>query len=158
LTARDRATAIAAIDRQLRHQPLAETRNRKRLRPNPVAPWELRVGQLRVFYEVIGGESGVIRILAMGRKQRIMLKVAGKETAVVTEGNRAVAAIVPLKNVVRETLVLSQHPEFLELIARSRADFAAGRTISLDEMSRRVLPKRSPNKRIQPTARRARRR
>ena len=79
------------------------------------------------------------------------------ETVVVTEGNRAVAAIVPLRNVDRESLALSQHPEFLELIARSRAEFAAGRTISLDEMKRRVLPKGSPNKRIQPTARRARR-
>ena len=79
------------------------------------------------------------------------------ETVVLTEGNRAVAAIIPLKNVDRESLALSQHPEFLELIARSRADFAAGRTISLGEMKRRVLPKRSPNKRIQPTARRARR-
>jgi len=29
--------------------------------------------------------------------------------------------------------------------------------MSLDEMKRRVLPKRSPNKRIQPPARRARR-
>jgi antitoxin (DNA-binding transcriptional repressor) of toxin-antitoxin stability system len=79
------------------------------------------------------------------------------ETVVVTEGNRAVAAIVPLKNVDRESLALSQHPEFLELIARSRADFAVGRTISLGEMKRRVLPRRSPNKRLQPTARRPRR-
>ncbi len=79
------------------------------------------------------------------------------ETIFLTEGNRAVAAIVPLKNVDRESLALSQHPEFLELIARSRADFAAGRTISLDDMKRRMLPRPSPNKRIQPTARRARR-
>ena len=79
------------------------------------------------------------------------------ETVVLTEGNRAVAAIIPLKNVDRESLALSQHPEFLELIARSRAEFAAGRTISLGEMKRRVLPKRSPNKRMQPPARRARR-
>jgi hypothetical protein len=47
--------------------------------------------------------------------------------------------------------------EFLELIERSRAEFAAGRKLSLDEMRRSVLPKRSPNKRMQPTARRARR-
>ena len=79
------------------------------------------------------------------------------ETVVVTDGNRAVAAIIPLKNVDRESLALSQHPEFLELIARSRAEFAAGRTISLGEMKRRVLPKRSPNKRMRLTARRARR-
>ena len=79
------------------------------------------------------------------------------ETVVVTEGNRAVAAIVPLKNVDRESLALSQHPEFLELIARSRADFAAGRTISLKEMRHRVLPEPSPNKRVQATTRKARR-
>jgi antitoxin (DNA-binding transcriptional repressor) of toxin-antitoxin stability system len=71
------------------------------------------------------------------------------ETVALTESDRAVAAIVPLKNVDRESLALSQHPEFLELIARSRAEFSAGRTISLGEMKRRVLPTRLPNKRIQ---------
>ena len=81
----------------------------------------------------------------------------GDETVLVTQGRRAVAALVPLKNVDRESLALSQHPEFLELIGRARAEFAAGRTISLDEMKDRVLPKRSPNKRMQPTARKARR-
>jgi antitoxin (DNA-binding transcriptional repressor) of toxin-antitoxin stability system len=79
------------------------------------------------------------------------------ETVVLTEGNRAVAAIVPLQNVDRESLALSHHPGFLELIARSRAESAAGRTISLDEMKRRVLPKRAPNKHMQPTARKAHR-
>ena len=81
----------------------------------------------------------------------------GNETVLVTQGKRAVAALVPLKNVDRESLALSQHPEFLELIGQARAEFAAGRIISLDEMKRRVLPKRSPNKRMQPSARRARR-
>lgn len=79
------------------------------------------------------------------------------ETVVLTERNRPVAAIVPLKNVDRESLALSHHPDFLRLIARSRAEFAAGRTLSLHEMKRRVLPKRSPNTRMQPKARRARR-
>jgi antitoxin (DNA-binding transcriptional repressor) of toxin-antitoxin stability system len=79
------------------------------------------------------------------------------EAVLVTEGNRAIAAIVPLKNVDRESLALSQHPEFLDLIRRSREDFSTGRTISLDEMKRRVLARPSPNKRIQPTARRTRR-
>ena len=81
----------------------------------------------------------------------------GGETVVLTEGNRAVAAIVPLKNVDRESLALSQHPEFLELIARSQEEFARGRTISLDEVKRRVLAGRAPNKRMQPTTRKARR-
>ena len=81
----------------------------------------------------------------------------GDEAVLLTEGNRAVAAIVPLKNVDRESLALSQHPEFLDLIARSRADFAAGRIISLIEMKRRVLAKPSPNKRIPSRGRKARR-
>jgi hypothetical protein len=79
LTVRDRATVIGAIHRQLRHEPLKETRNRKPLRPNPVAPWELRVGQLRIFYEVVGTDAGVVRILAVGRKQRNVLMIGGKE-------------------------------------------------------------------------------
>jgi len=79
LTARDRTTALAAIDRQLLHEPLKETRHRKPLRPNPIAPWELRVGQVRVFYEVVGAASGIVRILAVGRKRRNVLTIGGKE-------------------------------------------------------------------------------
>jgi mRNA-degrading endonuclease RelE of RelBE toxin-antitoxin system len=79
LTARDRATVLAGIDRQLLREPLRETRNRKPLRPNPVAPWELRVGAPRVFYDVVGVEAGVVRILAVGRKQRNVLTIGGGE-------------------------------------------------------------------------------
>jgi mRNA-degrading endonuclease RelE of RelBE toxin-antitoxin system len=79
LTARDRATTLAAIERQLVHEPLKETRNRKPLRPNPIAPWELRVGELRVFYEVVGSTTGVVRVLAVGRKHRDVLTIGGKE-------------------------------------------------------------------------------
>ena len=79
LTARERATVLDTIDRQLLHEPLTETRHRKPLRPNPVAPWELRIGQLRVFYEVVGEESGIVRILAVGRKVRNTLTIGGKE-------------------------------------------------------------------------------
>jgi mRNA-degrading endonuclease RelE of RelBE toxin-antitoxin system len=70
---------LQEVDRQLLHEPLKETRHRKPLRPNPVAPWELRVGQLRVFYEVTGVEIGVVRILAVGRKRRNALRIGGKE-------------------------------------------------------------------------------
>ena len=79
LTARDRATVLAAIDRQLPHEPLKETRHRKPLRPNPIAPWELRVGQLRVFYEVVETGTGVVRILAVGQKRRNVLMIGGQE-------------------------------------------------------------------------------
>jgi mRNA-degrading endonuclease RelE of RelBE toxin-antitoxin system len=79
LTARDRTTALAAIERQLIHDPLKETKNRKPLRPNPIAPWELRVGDLRVFYEVTGTDTGVVRVLAVGRKRHNVLTIGDKE-------------------------------------------------------------------------------
>jgi hypothetical protein len=44
LTARQRATVFDAVERQLADEPSKETRNRKPLKPNPVAPWELQVG------------------------------------------------------------------------------------------------------------------
>jgi PHD/YefM family antitoxin component YafN of YafNO toxin-antitoxin module len=75
------------------------------------------------------------------------------EIVLLTKRNRAVAAIVSLKNVDREALALSHHPEFLELIANSRAEFASGRTLSLMEMRRAVLPKRLPIKHGRPKAR-----
>ncbi|MDO8476246.1 MAG: type II toxin-antitoxin system RelE/ParE family toxin [Candidatus Rokubacteria bacterium] len=79
LTARERTTVLDAIGRQLLHEPLKETRHRKPLRPNPIAPWELRVGQLRVFSEMAGAESGVVRILAVGRERRNVLVIGDKE-------------------------------------------------------------------------------
>jgi len=79
LTARERSTALEVIERQLLTEPLVETRNRKPLRPNPVAPWELRIGNLRVFYEVIPGDPGVVRIEAVGKKVGNIVRIAGKE-------------------------------------------------------------------------------
>ena len=78
LTSRERATILAAVERGLLHEPLKETRNRKPLRPNPIAPWELRVQPLRVFYEV-GVSKRVVRILAVGRKRRDAVIIGGKE-------------------------------------------------------------------------------
>jgi hypothetical protein len=49
LDARARSVVLDAIGRQLEHEPLVATRHRKPLRPNVLAPWELRVGSLRVF-------------------------------------------------------------------------------------------------------------
>ena len=68
---------------------------------------------------------------------------------VLTERNRPVAAVVPLKPSDQESLVLSGHPEFLELIARSRSEFRRGQTLSLEEM-KRALSQQSPNT-YQPT-------
>lgn len=79
LVATDRARVFDAVEKQLMHEPLIETRNRKLMRPNPLAPWELRIGGLRVFYDVGAEESGTVRILAVGKKRGNKLFVAGKE-------------------------------------------------------------------------------
>ena len=79
LAAGDRAIVLDAIERQLSEEPLVETRHRKPLRPNPIAPWQLSVGDLRVFYEVGPEANGPVRILAVGRKQRSILTIGGEE-------------------------------------------------------------------------------
>ena len=68
---------VAGVETQLAHEPLVETRNRKRLRPNPIAPWELRVREMRVFYEV--DEPGVVTVLAIGMKRGNRLYIEGEE-------------------------------------------------------------------------------
>jgi mRNA-degrading endonuclease RelE of RelBE toxin-antitoxin system len=79
LTARQQVIVLNAIKVQLRHEPTRETRNRKPLRPNPLAPWELRVGFLRVFYEVDALGSDLVNILAIGIKKGNQIFVSGKE-------------------------------------------------------------------------------
>jgi mRNA-degrading endonuclease RelE of RelBE toxin-antitoxin system len=78
-SAGERAVIIEAIEQQLPHEPLTETRNRKPLRPNPIAPWELRIGSLRAFYEVTSDEPEIVRVPAVGRKRGHRLLIAGEE-------------------------------------------------------------------------------
>ena len=63
---------------------------------------------------------------------------------VVTEGNRPLAALIPLKNIDRESLALSTDPEFLKLMQRARSDFDAGKTMSQDQVRTRVRRMRAP--------------
>jgi hypothetical protein len=46
---------IAGIEAQLQSEPSVETRNRKRLRPNDVAEWELRLGRLALSLKRVMG-------------------------------------------------------------------------------------------------------
>lgn len=67
---------LSGIEEQLVQQPGVETRNRKRLRPNEIAEWELRLGQLRVFYNV-DQQAFVVRIEAVGLKVGNLLFIRG---------------------------------------------------------------------------------
>lgn len=69
---------VKEIEMQLSHQPTDITRNRKRLRPNDTAEWELRIGKYRVFYDVLE-EHQVVKIEAIGFKKGSKLFIQGKE-------------------------------------------------------------------------------
>lgn len=79
LRAHERAAVFAAIEKQLVHEPLMPTPRRKPLRPNPIGPWELRVGDLRIFYDVVDDPRATVQVLAVGRKRGNALYIAGKE-------------------------------------------------------------------------------
>ena len=76
LPAREQRTLEAAIRARLQDRPTAPTRAIKRLRPNPLAEYELRVGALRALYNVEGNE---VVLLVVGRKVGNKLIVGGEE-------------------------------------------------------------------------------
>jgi mRNA-degrading endonuclease RelE of RelBE toxin-antitoxin system len=77
LTARQRSIVFDSVDEQLTYEPTVETRNRKRMRPNPLASWELRIGDLRVYYDVVD-KPPTVMILAIGIKRRNRVYISGE--------------------------------------------------------------------------------
>ncbi len=77
LTARQRAMVLDTVDKQLQYQPEVKTKNRKPLRPNLLAPWELRIETLRVYYSV-DELNLLVYIHAVGIKKRNQVWI-GKE-------------------------------------------------------------------------------
>lgn len=60
------------------------------MRPNPIAPWELRVGNLRVYYHVLevgpkfeGNEfdlpEAIVVVVAVGVKYRNRVRIGGED-------------------------------------------------------------------------------
>lgn len=80
-TAFERKTIISEVRTQLAYQPSVETKNRKKLRDNPVAAWELRSGKYRIFYEV-DDPTRKITIVAVGHKEHNTLFIRGKEVTI----------------------------------------------------------------------------
>jgi len=78
LKKRERNKIIDEIESQLGYQPFQETRNRKKLRPNQLAEWELRVGGFRVFYD-IDTEVKRVTIEAVGYKVGSRLFIGREE-------------------------------------------------------------------------------
>jgi mRNA-degrading endonuclease RelE of RelBE toxin-antitoxin system len=80
-TAFERKIITEEIRNQLSQQPLIETRNRKKLRDNPIASWELRSNKYRIFYEV-NEISRKLTIVAIGHKKHNLLLIKGKEVKI----------------------------------------------------------------------------
>jgi mRNA-degrading endonuclease RelE of RelBE toxin-antitoxin system len=74
----EQSQVLDGIDQQLRYEPVVETRNRKRLRQNTIADWELRMGIFRVLYNV-DEQISVVGIQRIGEKHRNRFFFQGKE-------------------------------------------------------------------------------
>jgi hypothetical protein len=61
---------------QLTYEPPRETRNRKRLRPNALAEWELRIDVFRALYHVLM-EKQAVKVVAIGYKEGNKLYIHG---------------------------------------------------------------------------------
>ncbi len=78
LSVREQRILQEAICSRLIQEPTKESRAIKRLRPNSIADFELRVGDLRVLYVVDSANQEVI-IGVVGEKRGNKLCVEGKE-------------------------------------------------------------------------------
>ena len=63
-----------------------------------------------------------------------------EDVVVLTLHDKPIAALVSLRDVDRESLSLSTNRDFLAIIDRAREEFREGRTLSLEEVKRAVLP------------------
>ncbi len=78
------------------------------------------------------------------------------EVLVVTKQRRPIAVVVSLHDVDRESVALSFHPKFLKIVEKARANMAAGRTYTMEEVRQAVFGKHPPRKPRRQTARKAR--
>ncbi|MGA2621689.1 MAG: hypothetical protein ABSF26_29155 [Thermoguttaceae bacterium] len=79
-TVREQKIILGAIRRFLGVDANVKSKRRKQLRPNPLAPWELKVGEYRVFYEA--RPEGLVRLLAVGHKVHNELFIRGQRAEI----------------------------------------------------------------------------
>jgi mRNA-degrading endonuclease RelE of RelBE toxin-antitoxin system len=60
------------------NEPTLETPNRKRMQPNAVAGWEMRVGRYRVLYDM-DEQARIVTVLAIGFKAGNQLYIRGEK-------------------------------------------------------------------------------
>ena len=77
----DRKWIVDETEKQLAHEPEVQTRKRKRLRPNQVAEWELRIDPFRVFYDV-DSQNRLIKVRTIAYKEGNILYVRGTKFSI----------------------------------------------------------------------------
>ena len=79
LSARDRSTIRDALERHLRHEPGKESRSSiKRLRGIVRPQYRLRVGEFRVFYDVLEESVEVLAIVAKAQADEWLSDIGGR--------------------------------------------------------------------------------
>lgn len=73
-----RRAILDGIEVHLRQGPQTGTRRIKAMRANPVAGWELRLGEYRVLYDV-DEEAHAVTVQLIGEKRGNQLVVRGQE-------------------------------------------------------------------------------
>ncbi len=68
---------LTGIGTHLTYDATIETKRRKRLDPNPIAPWELRIDHYRIFYVLVPATQ--IHVVAIGYKDHNDLYIRGKK-------------------------------------------------------------------------------
>ena len=81
LPAHQRALVLDSVERHLTEQPDNPTQKRKLLAENPLATWELRLGDVRIFYDVTR-EENTVDVVAVGVKEHNRLRIGGEEVEI----------------------------------------------------------------------------
>lgn len=76
LKVNEQKIVLDKIEQKLKYQPNLPSRNRKQMRPNPLAIWELRIGIFRVYYD-IDKQDNIVDIRAIGIKQGNQVFIGG---------------------------------------------------------------------------------
>jgi mRNA interferase RelE/StbE len=67
---------MTGIATHLTYDATSETKRRKKLDPNRIAPWELRIDHYRIFYNI---EHTMVKVVAIGHKEHNELYIRGKK-------------------------------------------------------------------------------
>ncbi len=76
-TAREQRIIRDAMIEQLSHEPNVPIRNRKEMRPNLTAIWELRIEDFRAYYDINEGEA-IVDIRAVRVKEGNKVRIGGE--------------------------------------------------------------------------------